>query len=45
MPPGVLEYNDRFWKCDKCGQIYWEGTHIKNLQEFVHEMKRRSNHF
>ena len=44
IPQGVLEYNDRFWKCDKCDKIYWEGTHIKNLQEFVHEIKRRSNH-
>jgi uncharacterized protein with PIN domain len=35
IPQGVLEFNDKFWKCDKCDQIYWEGTHIKNLQEFV----------
>ena len=35
VPQGVLEYNDKFWKCDGCDQIYWEGTHIKNLQEFV----------
>jgi len=38
IPPGVLEFNDKFWKCDKCEQIYWEGTHIKNLQEFVHKI-------
>ena len=42
IPQGVLEYNDKFWKCDKCNQIYWEGTHIKNLQEFVHKLKRDS---
>jgi uncharacterized protein with PIN domain len=38
IPQGVLEYNDNFWKCDKCDQIYWEGTHIKNLQEFVNKI-------
>jgi len=38
IPQGVLEFNDKFWKCDKCDQIYWEGTHIKNLQEFVHKI-------
>ena len=38
VPQGVLEFNDKFWKCDKCDQIYWEGTHIKNLQEFVHKI-------
>ena len=42
VPQGVLEYHDKFWKCDRCDQIYWEGTHIKNLQEFVHKIKLKS---
>jgi len=42
IPQGVLEYNDKFWKCDGCDQIYWEGTHIKNLQEFVRKIKLKS---
>jgi len=42
IPQGVLDYNDKFWKCDGCDQIYWEGTHIKNLQEFVHKIKLKS---
>ncbi|MFQ5781438.1 MAG: Mut7-C RNAse domain-containing protein [Nitrosopumilus sp.] len=42
IPQGVLEFNDKFWECDDCGQIYWEGTHIKNLQKFVHELKLKS---
>jgi uncharacterized protein with PIN domain len=35
IPQRVLKLNDKFWKCKCCNQIYWEGTHIKNLQEFV----------
>ena len=42
IPQGVLEYHDKFWKCDGCDQIYWEGTHIKNLQEFIHKIKLKS---
>jgi len=42
IPEGVLEYHDKFWKCDGCDQIYWEGTHIKNLQEFVQKIKLKS---
>jgi len=42
VPQGVLEYNDKFWKCDRCDQIYWEGTHIKKLQEFTHKIKLKS---
>jgi len=34
----VLEYNDRFWECKSCNQIFWEGTHIKNLQRFIGEL-------
>ena len=40
VPLGVLENNDEFWKCDGCDQIYWEGTHIKNLQEFVNKIRQ-----
>jgi len=35
VPDGVLEQTDHFWKCSECNRIYWEGTHIKNLQKFV----------
>ena len=42
VPLGVLEYHDKFWKCDGCDQIYWEGTHIKNLQGFVHKIRLKS---
>ena len=35
IPQGVFNSNDSFWKCKCCNQLYWEGTHIKNLQEFV----------
>jgi len=38
IPQSILEYHDKFWKCYGCDQIYWEGTHIKNLQEFVHKI-------
>ena len=41
IPKRILEYNDKFWKCTRCAQIYWEGTHIKNLQEFVRKIKSK----
>jgi len=34
----ILEFHDKFWKCNGCDQIYWEGTHIKNLQDFVEKI-------
>ena len=41
IPQGVLKLNDKFWICKYCNQIYWEGTHIKNLQEFVCKINER----
>ena len=38
IPERVLELQDEFWKCDLCDHLYWEGTHIKNLQEFVNKI-------
>jgi len=43
IPQKVLEFNEEFWKCDKCDQIYWEGTHIKKLQEFIEKIKLGRN--
>ena len=34
----ILEFNDKFWICKTCDKIFWEGTHIKNLQNFVGEL-------
>ena len=27
VPEGALSGNDKFWKCSKCGKVYWKGTH------------------
>jgi len=41
VPEGVLEQTDHFWICNDCDKIYWEGTHIKNLQKFVVELNEK----
>lgn len=41
IPQGVLKSNNTFWICKCCNQVYWEGTHIKNLQEFVDKINER----
>ncbi len=39
--PGVLEINEDFWICNNCTKIYWEGTHVKNLQKFLEKLRDR----
>ena len=41
VPAGVLEHMKDFWKCTKCEKIYWEGTHIKNLQQFTMKLNEK----
>lgn len=41
VPPKIFENNERFWICKDCNQMYWEGTHITNLQKFVEEINER----
>lgn len=41
IPMKVLEHNEKFWNCENCDQIFWEGTHIKNLQKFVGDLNER----
>jgi len=41
VPVGVFENMNDFWICNKCEKMYWEGTHIKNLQKFTTELNER----
>jgi uncharacterized protein len=41
IPEGVLEREEKFWICDSCKKIYWEGTHFKKLQEFANKLNNR----
>jgi uncharacterized protein with PIN domain len=41
VPDGVIRNFKEFWECEECKKIYWEGTHIKNLQKFVIELNEK----
>ena len=30
----VLKFTNNFWECISCQKVFWEGSHIKNLQKF-----------
>lgn len=40
VPNGVLEDNDKFWKCEKCDKIYWPGTHWDKMEEIVKRFEK-----
>ncbi|PMP59491.1 MAG: hypothetical protein C0172_01450 [Caldisphaera sp.] len=39
VPPAALKNHDVFYLCNSCGQIYWEGSHWKNIRRIISEAK------
>ena len=37
----TLTYYDSFWKCSKCGQIYWQGAHWTRIQRTLKKAKEK----
>jgi hypothetical protein len=35
IPPRTAAWLDRYRRCDRCGQLYWEGTHVPRLEETI----------
>ena len=35
LPPKVQAHYDRFSTCDKCGRVYWEGSHWRNMRRLL----------
>lgn len=33
VPEGAYNHNEKFWKCSKCGKVYWKGTHWLGIME------------
>jgi len=35
VPFYVFQTQDRFKTCARCGRIYWEGTHIQSMRDYI----------
>ena len=33
VPEGAFASNDKFWKCEGCGKVYWRGSHWLGIME------------
>lgn len=36
----TLHYYNEFWKCSKCGRIYWQGAHWRGIRATLEEAKK-----
>ena len=35
VPEYVWHTNSEFWVCERCGRVYWRGSHIRNFVRFL----------
>ncbi len=38
VPPYVFKTNEIFFKCASCGKVYWQGTHIDRINNFIEKV-------
>ncbi|MCD1295182.1 hypothetical protein CUJ83_09245 [Methanocella sp. CWC-04] len=42
VPEHLLKNGTLFWICDRCGKVYWQGSHWRNILRTAEEVK--NNH-
>jgi hypothetical protein len=42
LEPKTRLYFDDFWQCTSCGQVYWEGSHVKHMIRLTDEVMNSS---
>lgn len=35
LEPLTKKYYDKFFQCPKCGKIYWEGSHVERMRDWM----------
>ncbi|HSB46681.1 MAG TPA: Mut7-C RNAse domain-containing protein [Candidatus Bilamarchaeum sp.] len=41
VPEKTFENQEKFWKCAKCGKVFWEGSHWKNINRIWEDVQMR----
>ena len=40
IPEGTFRNHNEFWKCTKCGKIYWKGAHWEHIKQVEQLLKQ-----
>jgi uncharacterized protein with PIN domain len=38
VPSHLVDEGKEFWLCDRCGKIYWQGSHWRNIKKMSEEL-------
>lgn len=41
VPDAVREVHQEFWRCPACGHVYWQGSHVSEIEQKILELARR----
>jgi len=41
VPEAVYRLHDDFWLCEKCGKVYWVGSHWRMIEKTLSEARER----
>ncbi|OPY30947.1 MAG: hypothetical protein A4E28_00037 [Methanocella sp. PtaU1.Bin125] len=39
-PSHIVKEDKEFWVCDRCGKVYWQGSHWRNIKMMSDELNR-----
>ena len=42
VPPDVRSRTDRFFRCEKCGKYYWNGSHVEHMSRRIEQIRRET---
>ena len=38
LPPDTVRYFNEFFRCERCGKVFWKGSHFERMKKSVQEM-------
>jgi uncharacterized protein with PIN domain len=38
VPQGTLEWCNEFRACERCGRVYWEGSHCRRIRQWIEQL-------
>jgi hypothetical protein len=45
IPPRTYAWKDEYWVCEKCGSLFWEGTHWDSIEQKLRAVEQKLKGF
>lgn len=41
IPDAVRDAQEEFWKCPRCGHVYWQGSHVTEIEKKILDLAKK----